>query len=354
MDTFKLEKPDTSSVNSAKVLELFSKHPQEYRDAVNSTIEPIYSYWDTIKHKTPPLGLTTIEYWWLIKQVRRILARKTRIKTVEGDFFSWVRPFSTDENLHKIDVKLGGEIFSHYSKIITPYGKQRLLTKSIIEEAIASSQLEGAATTTPIAKKMLLENRSPRDKSERMIVNNYRTMQALNEKYKDLKLSKELLFELHEFITKDTLDANKVGRYRMDEDGININDGLSYIYFIPPKNSFVIGQMIKLLEFANNEGEEEFIHPIIKAIFIHFWIGYLHPFYDGNGRMARTLFYWYLLKKGSWAIQYLPISLVFKKAYIQYGMAFVYSEQDDSDITYFYDFHMRKLLLAMKNFDAYK
>jgi len=55
--------------------------------------------------------------------------------------------------------------------------------------------------------------------------------------------------------------------------------------------------MIKLIEFANDENiTTGFIHPVIKAILLHFWIGYLHPFCDGNGRTARALFYWYLLK----------------------------------------------------------
>ena len=200
---------------------------------------------------------------------------------------------------------------------------------------------------------MLLENRSPRDKSERMIVNNYRTMQALNEKYKDKKMSIDLLMELHDLIAKDTLDVDKIGRLRTDQDGISVNDGISYIYHIPPKASFVKVELSRLIDFANDEDGEGFIHPIIKAIFLHFWVGYLHPFYDGNGRMARVLFYWYLLRNGYWAIQYLPISLVIKNAYLQYGMAFVYSEQDDYDLTYFYDFHIHKLILAMKNFDEY-
>ncbi|MBI2611639.1 Fic family protein [Candidatus Gottesmanbacteria bacterium] len=353
MDIFKLEKPDLSKINPAKILDIFSKNNQEIGEVITNASEPKYLYWDSLKHIKPPKGLTIEEFWWLIKQIRQITSRKTPIKTEKGEYFAWIRPFSADENLHKIDVKIGGEIFQHYSHIITPYGKQRLLTKSIIEESIASSQLEGAATTTPIAKKMLLENRSPRNKSERMIVNNYRTMQALKEKYKDEKLSDSILLEIHELITKDTLDSVNVGRFRRNSDNITINDGINNIFYFPPDENFVKEQLPELIQFANDEDGGSFMHPIIKAIFLHFWLGYLHPFYDGNGRLARTLFYWYLMKKGYWAIQYLPISLVIKNAYIEYGMSFVYSEQDGNDLTYFFDFHMRKLLLAMKNFDDY-
>lgn len=222
-----------------------------------------------------------------------------------------------------------------------------------MEEAIASSQLEGAATTTTMAKKLLSEKNTPKDRSERMIVNNYKTMQALSQEYKDMKLSQEVLFDLHRLITKDTLDKDKQGRYRKDLDEITVNDQMQYVYYFPPKEAFVRQEIRRLMKFANNEDDGGFIHPVIKAIFLHFWIGILHPFCDGNGRLARTIFYWYLLKEGYWAMQYLPISLVIREAPIQYGMAFVYSEQDDFDLTYFYDFHMRKLMQALKNFKAY-
>jgi len=354
MELFKLEKPDLSAIDIAKLFKSYSlEHADEYTDSVYKASEPIYSYWDSIKHRQPPKGLTSLEYWGLIKNIRKLSSRKTYIKAESGQYFTWLRLISTDEHLHKIDVKIGGEIFTHYSHIITTYGRQRLLTKSIIEEAIASSQLEGASTTTPVAKRMLLENRVPKDKSERMIVNNYKTMRAMNETYKEQKLSQAMLFGLHELITKDTLQVDKQNRYRKDSDDITVNDGIKYIYHIPPNEKFMREEMDRLIAFANDEDGGGFMHPVIKAIFLHFWIGYLHPFYDGNGRIARTLFYWYLLRKGYWAIPYLPISLVLKNAYIQYGMSYVYAEQDDYDITYFYDFHMNKLLLAMKNFDEY-
>jgi Fic family protein len=86
---------------------------------------------------------------------------------------------------------------------------------------------------------------------------------------------------------------------------------------------------------------------------IHFWIGYLHPFTDGNGRLARLLFFWYLLKHNYWAVSYLPISTVIKKAPAQYWQAYVYSEQDDCDLNYFIDFHLRKIQESIDNFKSY-
>lgn len=352
---YKLIKPNLSEVDEAKLAKKLNENIDLYMESITAVSEPIYYYWDRIKYFTKiPKDLKPEEFWSTVKLVRKYSSRKITVRTEKGENYSWLRLAYTDEFLHKLDMQLGTSDLPLLSRSsLDAEQKKKYLTKSIMEEAIASSQLEGAATTTSMAKKLLTEKRAPRDKSERMIVNNYKTMQALNQEYKDKKLSHEVLFDLHRLITKDTLDISKQGRYRKDSENITLNDQMEYVYYIPPKEVFVSKEIERLIKFANDEDDGGFLHPIIKAIILHFWIGILHPFYDGNGRLARTIFYWYLLKKGYWTMQYLPISLVMREAPTQYGMAYVYSEQDDYDFTYFYDFHMRKLMQALRNFKAY-
>ncbi|MFA0252623.1 Fic family protein, partial [Vibrio sp. 10N.261.45.A4] len=75
------------------------------------------------------------------------------------------------------------------------------------------------------------------------------------------------------------------------------------------------GLLYSLCEFANTEHlDNEFIHPIVKAIILHFMVGYIHPFSDGNGRTARALFYWFLLKSGYDNFQYVSISSLLKSS----------------------------------------
>ncbi|OGK24114.1 hypothetical protein A3C25_05385 [Candidatus Roizmanbacteria bacterium RIFCSPHIGHO2_02_FULL_38_11] len=352
---YKLIKPNLSGIDEAELAKKLTENIDSYVESTTAVNEPVYYYWDRIRYlEKIPKDLKPEEFWNTVKLVRKYSSRKITIKTEEGENYSWLRLTYTDEFLHKLDMQLGTSDLPLLSRSsLGAEQKKKYLTKSIMEEAIASSQLEGAATTTSMAKKLLTEKRAPRDRSERMIVNNYKTMQALNQEYKDKKLSQEVLFDLHRLITKDTLEISKQGRYRKDTENITINDQMKYIYYIPPKEAFVAKEMKRLIKFANNEDGGGFLHPIIKAIILHFWIGVLHPFCDGNGRLARTIFYWYLLRGGYWTMQYLPISLVIREAPMQYGMAYVYSEQDDSDFTYFYDFHMRKLMQALKNFRAY-
>ena len=76
-------------------------------------------------------------------------------------------------------------------------------------------------------------------------------------------------------------------------------------------------------------------HHHIRAIILHFWLAYGHPFVDGNGRTARALFYWAMLHEGYWLFEFISISNILRKAPAQYGLSFLYSETDDNDLTYF-------------------
>jgi len=188
-----------------------------------------------------------------------------------------------------------------------------------------------------------------------MIMNNFIAMKSIEEKYKQQKLDKDMLLELHSLLMENTVSKEEVGRFRTDEDDIIVSDSRDgTIYHTPPKTSFLQDEIERFVKFANDElGEGPFVHPVIKAIMLHFWLGYLHPFTNGNGRLARLIFHWYLLKKDYWAISYLPISTVIKRARIQYAMAYVYSEQDDYDLTYFVDYNIRRIKYAVADFEEY-
>jgi len=351
MEEYKLEKPDLNTIDKASVLRKFTENQRKYIPFILNASEPEYLYWDKLKHKTIPDDLKREEFWYLIRQIRQLSSRPTSIKAENGDFFTWLRLTYTDEFLHKIDVHTGGQIFAPY-EAIKEESRQKFIARGILEEAIASSQLEGANTTRKVAKMMILEHRAPRNSSEKMIINNYNTMKSLEQDYKNKELSIELLFEIHSMLTKDTVPVNEQHRFRKNVDEIVVRNDKT-IAHVPPKEEFLNSEINRLINFANDTEEGMFTHPIIKAIFLHFWIGYLHPFTDGNGRLARALFYWYLLKKGYWTFMYLPISSIIKNSPVQYANAYIYSEQDGLDLTYFYDYHIRKIVQSLEEFKKY-
>ena len=352
---FKLRKPDLNKINTQKVINALEKNPTKYRKILEKANEPQYLYWTKFKYKIRDDVLSPEELWYLVRQFRNISATESLIKAENSDNFKWLRLPSTEEYLHSVDMMAGGQLLP-YPNILSQSNQQTFISRGIIEEAIASSQLEGAHTTRAAARKMIIEKRSPRNASERMILNNYKAINAIEENYKNQELSLDLLFELHRILTRDTINKTEQNRLRENSDEIVVQgeiDQEQFITHLPPSENFVREEIKRLIDYANDQMGQKFTHPITKAIFLHFWIGYLHPFTDGNGRLARALFYWYLLKKGYWTFMFLPISTVIKKSPSQYALAYIYSEQDNLDITYFYDFHIRKVLQAVEDFKIY-
>ena len=228
------------------------------------------------------------------------------------------------------------------------------LVNSLIEEAITSSQLEGAATTRRVAKEMLRSGRRPRDRSERMIANNYRAMEFVRDLVHE-NLSVPMLLELQRIVTDDTLDdPGAVGRFRLPSDQVYVVDQRDgTVLHEHPDAREIEARVERLLLFANETRDAAFVHPVVRAILFHFMIGYDHPFVDGNGRTARALFYWAMAKFGYWMTEFLSISTIIRKAPVQYARAYVFSETDDNDVTYFLDYNLRVILRSIRQLHAY-
>jgi Fic family protein len=352
-----IKKPNLNKIKKDELSEaLLDKRKNEIFDFVKRVNEPEYLYWDKVQYKKPiPINIKPEILWMIVKFIRESSLLTTDIKDINNKPFKWYKLPSYEAFFHNLDLNFGGKL-AVTKKEIDIKNKQRFISRGIMEEAIASSQLEGAVTSRRVAKKMIKEGRKPRNESEQMILNNYKTILALEEDYKDKEMNMALLLELHSMITKNTKDSDgQLPKLRNSKDVIYVTDRSNgEIYHEAPDIHFVKKELINFIKFANDDiGYEYFIHPVIRAIILHFWLGYLHPFTDGNGRLARLLFYWYLLKHDYWAFAYLPISAIIKKSPIQYKMAYIYSEQDENDLTYFINYNIKKIKQAMADFQNY-
>jgi Fic family protein len=355
-ERFYLERPKNAFADGTEMLqESFdpaSPMMGKVDKIVFDTAYPEYLYWDNVKYKPFDVNKSHEAVWAAIKIQRKFSSVVTPIKTEQGQDFRWYKNLPRlEEFLHEMDLNMGGNL--SVGKI-DEKNKRKFIARGIVEEAIASSQLEGASTTRKLAKQFLKEGRKPRTHAEHMILNNYQAMQAIDEDFKNKELTLGLLFELHAMVVKGTVDVGDLQRFRRDSEQIVVEGGDGkFIYHVPPSVKFMEQEIERFLKFANDDLTGGFIHPVIKAIMLHFWIGYLHPFTDGNGRLARLIFYWYLLKNNYWAFIYLPISTIIRQSPVQYAMAYVYSEQDDFDLTYFIDYNIRKIKMAQKDFERY-
>ncbi|MCK4730797.1 MAG: Fic family protein [Candidatus Aenigmarchaeota archaeon] len=343
--------PDCRVVFEKNHEEIFKYLTREDVQNFINRINNKYYSWEEFKYKNIPEGTKKELLWSLVKFIRRSDLKTLKFNNLNSFVFKYKLTNDILQKLHEFDLNLGGSLGS--SSLVPEEDREKYLISSIMEEAIASSRLEGAVTTRRIAKEMLKMSRKPKNKSEKMIVNNYLTIKRIVD-IKDKKLTKKVLFEIHKCITKGTLDnKGEEGRFRETNDVHVVDNRTGESFYVPPDYKLISQLMDDFCDFANKNKSEEFIHPIIKATMLHFLIGYIHPFTDGNGRTARAIFYWYLLTQGYWLVEYMSISRTILKSPIQYARAYLYTETDENDLTYFIKYQIRTMDFALKDLREY-
>ena len=282
-----------------------------------------YLHWDELQYASPPEGLNRLEWWFLIKVSRQVSSRQIPHKDKNGRPFMYAEPDLVRRALHEFDIKM--------RRRDDGIGRHHLIN-SLMEEAITSSQLEGAPTTRAQARELLKQEAKPRDIGERMIFNGYVAIEQVR-KFKNIDLTPEMVLQIHKTITEKTLPEDEVGVLRQCDDiGVQLR---GEVVHHPPNAAELDKRLRSLCEFANLREKDAFLHPIIRAIILHFLLTYDHPFTEGNGRMARALFYWSLLRDGYDAMQYISISRKLKEVREEYSNAHLRTETDEGDITYF-------------------
>ena len=297
-----------------------------------------YHHWEQLRRRPPPEGLTPEEWWLGVKFARAQGRKELPLTDTAGQEFSYVLTDEAQHLLWQIDQKAAGRI-SMPEDVVSAGDRNRYAVSGLMEEAIASSLLEGAATTRREAKLLLRSDRAPLTDAERMVVNNYRTMQHISSD-SAVPLTVEKVTEIHRVVTEDTLerpeDAGRIqqpGEKRVDVGHYSEAD---LVYHTPPPAEELPARLESMVSFANGAGRPDpFVHPVVRAVALHFYLAYLHPFTDGNGRTARALFYRSLLRQGYWLAEYISISRLLKQAPRQYGQAFLHVETDEADFTYF-------------------
>lgn len=339
--------PRITNQQLAKALWDKNKRSNEQLQTLLDKINDGYEYWDTVKYKKLPSGITDIDLWTYVKA--------SRVNLTIGVWHNPLLMLGLTNRMqrlcHEFDMNFGGSWRD--SSVIPAESRQQYLVSSLMEEAIYSSQMEGAATTRKVAKDMLRKKMSPRDKSQQMIVNNYQTINYIAE-HKTDSLTPELLLHVHQLMTSNTLDSpDDSGRFRKNDDIVVENAIPHETVHIPPTYTEIPSFVKSLCNFFNETHSKVFIHPIIRGIIIHFMIAYVHPFADGNGRTARAMFYWYMLRQGYWLTEYMSISRVIAKSKKAYEKSFLYAEADMLDIGYFVNYNLGVLEKSFKQLQEY-
>ena len=118
-------------------------------------------------------------------------------------------------------------------------------------------------------------------------------------------MTEKHILKAHEILSESFLIKSKRGKYRKEKVGVFGNSGLVYLAIEP---EFVKKEMQKLFldikQLLSKKLNAERI--FYYAAFIHLVFAHIHPFMDGNGRVARILEKWFLAKcldDGVWITQ---------------------------------------------------
>ncbi len=271
-----------------------------------------------------------------IQTLRKMGAVPFFLSSIDKKF--WYFPSdSLNKKIHNIE-SLGNKLYDK----IENYGslKKGFLANSTIEEAITSAIYEGANSTRSKAKALIAAKKSPQNKDEWMLINNYFAMRFIK-RNSTYPVSNRLILKIHEIVSRNTLegdDANFCGKFRDDKVYIGEHEGITHT-----KIEETLNEVIALIS-----GHPRFIHGLIKGILFHYFIAYIHPFFDGNGRTARTLFYFKMIKNDLKFVELLSISANLKEHGKRYERSFELVKEHDLDMTFFIDFCLDSLIAALE------
>lgn len=296
---------------------------------------------DDIKYRLDVLGIDSSNWNTLknkIKTFRKLNAVPFFMDSINKKF--WY--FPADCIIQKINniERRGNSLFD---KIENQNGlKDYFLQDSAIEEAITSAIYEGANSTRAKAKEFIETEKTPSNKDEWMLFNNYLAMKWIKENTAK-NIDSKLILDIHHIVTNNTLegdDRNFQGKYRDDKVFVGEHEGVEF------------SKIEEALEEAINLSikNKRYQHGLMKGILLHYFLAYIHPFFDGNGRTARTLFYFKSMKNHLKFVELLSISAYLKRGRGNaYERSFDLVVENDCDITYFIDYCLDSLGAAIDN-----
>ncbi len=194
--------------------------------------------------------------------------------------------------------------------------------KAAEDEIVATSAIESIDFSRDSVRR-ILKGMAPKDEQENRILGIKHGLEFIADTAN--KITEENLFKLYMMTVGDFLtDDNKLAEgnfYRHDTVYV-VSDHLEHSGLEYKK---VPQFMNSLIAFVNAEDD---INDLAKAAIIHFYIAFLHPYFDGNGRMARLVHLWFLIQKGYQSALFIPFSSQIEKSRKAYYDAYTAIEEN--------------------------
>ena len=194
--------------------------------------------------------------------------------------------------------------------------------KAIEDEIVATSAIESIDFSRDSVRK-ILKGYAPKDEEENRILGLKNGFEFISNK--DNKITEENIHKLYMMSIGDFLDDEnklKEGSFYRHDSVYVMSDKIEHSGISSAKLPEYMGDFVS---FANSDDK---INELVKATMLHFYIAYIHPYFDGNGRMARLIHMWYLIQKGYETTLFIPFSNYIEKSRKKYYNAYTLVEEN--------------------------
>ena len=207
--------------------------------------------------------------------------------------------------------------------LLTPQQSTRLYgTRAMEEEILSTFRIEQIDTSRESVRR-ILSGQAPRDDEEHRIYGMKQGLEFIADR--SHAITEENLFRLYQMTIGDFLpeeDRLLPGRWYR-HDGVTVIDGKTEHIGLPWRK--LPAYMKELTAFAAEKAAQ---NDLVKAAVLHFTLAYLHPYFDGNGRMARLLHLWYLVQQEYSSALFVPMSRFVEESCARYYKAYTQVEQN--------------------------
>lgn len=254
--------------------------------------------------------------------------------------------YITNQILKSIGIiEAAREVINHAP--LLPYYEKEFRKEALVRSVHYGTHIEGNELNIDQAEKVLEgEDVLARDRDIQEVINYRKVMDYIGELSArvDLEIDEDLIKKLHKLTVEKILPPEKCGEFR-DTQVVVKNSLTGEVSFRPPPSTAVPIDLDELLQLINNKESE--IHPVLKAGIVHYELVRIHPFVDGNGRLARALSTLILFLEGYDIRKFFSLEEYFDKDAIDYYKALKSVEKNKFDMTHWLEYFTKGLSIEL-------
>ena len=238
---------------------------------------------------------------------------------------------------------------SQYKKgLLANYNNSQYGINAMEEEIYSTLSIESIDTSRDSVRR-ILKGGAPNTKNENKAFGIKRGLDFINDTSN--KINETNLHKLYMLCVGDFLYENNTtskGNYYRNDSVYVMGNEITHIGLI---HSLIPEFMQQFIYYINKDDESD---PIIKSIIIYYYFAYIHPYFDGNGRMARIVQLWYLIQKGYSQALFIPFSAYINSSKSEYYKAFEQVANNKKlsgvlDMTIFIEFFINNVFMKLED-----